>query len=204
MNRCTTTIVLATALLSCAALGVACGGDDSKNNDIHEGGAVTGPDNPERDRPAKGPPAGDAGNAFDDVSAADVDQGQNGGQAETDAGEGANCCSVEFALADPHPGVDANWARLFGTISPLDAPDGVDMTLQSGVWSATACVPPESIGTYHFEFAYPSDDGGEDYVESAVSPFVPTANGPDGVANQWTPVQDCESLDASIYAQTEE
>ncbi len=192
--------LVAAALLSCAALASACGGDD--NGNIYSGKAVTPPDNPERNLPSMGAPDNDAGHPFPDIGVADADSPQNAGQGETDAGQGADCCPITFAINDPHPDVTATWGHLRGTIAPLDTPDGVELTLDTGVWSAQACVPPDSVGTYHFEFAYPSDNGGQDYVESDTSPYVPVTNGPDGAANQWHTVEDCASLDTAIYAKT--
>jgi hypothetical protein len=185
-------------LLGAAMLVSACGDDGQEDNTDVE--AVTPPDNPKRALPALGPPEGEHQRPDVGFDAGDVEEAV--GMAGSDAG--GECCPVRFAIADPYESADEVYVRLHGTFAPLVGDDGVELTFADGEWSATACVPPQSGGYYHYEVALPSDTSNEDFVDTHVNSFVQSTSGPDGPANLFVSADSCDELDAAVHAKTSE
>lgn len=179
-----------------ALSGAACGEEDA--NESPRG--VTPPEESQRELPARG---GDPGEQA--IEEPEVDPFPEEGE-EYDLGlpEASECCAVLFSLPDPYEDGDADWVRLKGTLPPLLHGEGTELTLESGSWSASVCMPPAYVGVYFFEVARDIKDiDGQPffYVErwanEIATPIVETA---EGIANTWYPADTCENLDVGIHA----
>jgi hypothetical protein len=76
-----------------------------------------------------------------------------------------SCCTVVLSIADPT--ADETTALLEGDVAPLAATRGVPLAWADDRWSATVCLPKETLVSYRFYFGQkprvwdvPGQDGG--------------------------------------------
>jgi hypothetical protein len=81
------------------------------------------------------------------------------------------CCAIDFALR-ARPG--EVYAILRGSDAPLDGPEGVPLSYETGGWKATVCMPPNYGGVYYY-VVYSTPDTGDD---AGVAPAPQPASEP--------------------------
>lgn len=197
------------AVLLSLILGVGCSSDPEPN----EGGSTeetpfTPPDTTPRARPSLGPVDDDEepievdgdGSVAHLIDLGLVPDEPDMGPPDMDFGMPPEkvCCMVEFAIADPNEQDDELRVVLEGSIEPLS--EGIAASFADGVWSVTACVPPDYGGTYDYAFVY--DAGGEEVTFREINPRAPRGESFGNEFNTWLGGESCDDIDTSVYSVT--
>ncbi len=203
MSRRRSLIHLLCATGWCIAM-VACGGrgedNDESNNMPAVPEAVEPPDVAERPLPGQGGP-GDEAFEVPDFSQVDASETEDPDK-EPARPEEVACCMITFAVSDVDGEQNESYARLMGFGQGANA-QGWDLTFSDGIWSVDACVNPQYMGTYFYEFGTMTQ-GGEIFEHTAVNPFVEQVYEQGALVNLWVTSPTCDSLDVAIHSMVEE
>jgi hypothetical protein len=109
------------------------------------------------------------------------------------------CCPTDFALPDALQDPDEVSAVLVGSAAPLDVEGGITLTYSDGAWRASACVPPDYQGDYHYVVSIADADGDVVFEDTRTNPNVASGFSERGEVNLWTAGAACDEIDVGVH-----